>query len=186
MEIETIIKVGVIVVIGGVAVYYTTKYFYHTYNELIATQLQVQKQYSNVEVHLKQKFDLLPALMEVVKDYGTHEKGTFEEVTKMRSDWGRNKNNKDDVKTANMLEGTISKLLNIQEQYPELKADRRFQDIQKSIAMVERQLVDERKLYNEKVEDYNLTLRLFPSNIVARTFKFEERDFFSNGEGVKK
>jgi len=180
MEIKTIIILSSIGITTGITLYYSCKYAYRVYNEIVHYELFVERQFSNIEVHLKKKLDLIPALLEIVKGYGEHEKGTLEEVTKMRSQWGSNKNN-NDVEKANMLEGTLSKLLNIQEKYPELKADKRFQEIQESINEVERELVVERKLYNQRVNDYNMRLRLFPSNLVGRLFKFKEKQFYTIG-----
>lgn len=184
---ETLTKIIWIAILALVitVVYYTIRFLLKNYNNLTYYELQAEKQFSNIEILLKKKLDLIPALMDIVKDYGKHEKGTLEEVTKMRSQWGSNKNNKEvNVKKANMLEGTLSKLLNIQEKYPELKADKRFQDIQNSISEVEIELVSERKLYNEKVEKYNLKLKLFPNNIANKFLKFEEKEFFTNGGGI--
>lgn len=158
------------------------RYIYKTYNELIYFQIQVEKQASHVDVHLKKKFDLIPALSDVVKGYAKHESGTFTEITKLRSQWGANKDVESKIKTANMLESMLSKLLVIQERYPQLKANRSFQNIQKSIGYVERELVKERKLYNQRVKRYNVRLRLFPRNIIAKIFGFKEKDFFSKEE----
>ena len=106
------------------------------------------------------------------------EKGTFEEVTKLRSQWGKATNSDKKMKTANMLEGALSKLLVVQERYPKLKADKSFQNIQKSIGWVERELVRERKLYNRRVSSYNVKLQEFPSNIIGKMFGFKEKEFF--------
>ena len=96
----------------------------------------------------------------------------------MRSQWGKATNADEKMKTANMLEGMLSKLLVVQERYPQLKADRSFQNIQKSIGWVERELVKERKLYNRRVSSYNVKLQEFPSNIIGKMFGFKEKEFF--------
>ncbi len=155
------------------------RYIYRTYNELTYFQIQTEKQASNVEVHLKKKFDLIPALAEVVKGYAKHESSTFTDITKLRSQWGASKNIDEKIKTGNMLESMLSKLLVVQERYPQLKADKSFQNIQKSIGYVEKELTHERKLYNQRVKRYNVRLRLFPRNIIAKIFGFKEREFFS-------
>ncbi len=171
---------GLILGIGipALAVIIIGSYIYRTYNRLINLRIDVERQTSHVQVHLKKKFDLIPSLAEVVKGYASHEKGTFEEVTRLRSQWGSAKDSDEKMKTANMLEGALSKLLVVQERYPKLKADRSFQNIMKSIGWVERELVKERKLYNRRVSWYNVKLQEFPSNMVAKIFGFKEKEFF--------
>ncbi|KHO54465.1 MAG: hypothetical protein QT10_C0016G0009 [archaeon GW2011_AR19] len=175
MNWQLILWIGIPVIV----VLLIFRYIYRTYNELIYHQIQVEKQAAHLDAHLKKKFDLIPALSDVVKGYSKHEKGTFEEVTRLRSQWGKSKDIDEKAKTANMLEGVLSKLLVVQERYPQLKADRSFQDIQKSIGWVERELVHERKVYNQRVKSYNVRLRLFPKNIVAKTFHFQEKPFYN-------
>jgi len=165
--------------IGGTILVGFVGYIWRTYNDLIIKRINVERQASHVEVHLKKKFDLIPAIVEAVKGYAGHEKGTLEEVTKLRSQWGKSANLNEKVKTANMLESALSKLLIIQERYPQLKANRNFIDLQRSIGYVERELVHERKVYNKRVSWYNGTIQLFPKNIVAKIFEFEEKPFFS-------
>lgn len=154
-------------------------YVWRTYNDLIIKRINAERQASHVEVHLKKKFDMIPAIVEAVKGYAGHEKGTFEEVTRLRSQWGKSISVNEKVKTANMLESAMSKLLIIQERYPKLKADRSFMNLQHNISKVERELVHERKVYNRRVSWYNGSLQLFPKNIIAKLFKFEEKQFFS-------
>lgn len=154
-------------------------YAYKIYNKLVRLRIYVDEQASNIQVHLKKKFDMLPALTNIVREYAKHEKGTLEEVTKLRSQWGASKSNDDKIKTANMLESAISKLLIVQERYPKLRANHNFVDIQEKINNVENELVDERKNYNDRVRSYNIILQEFPSNLIAKTFKFKEKLFFS-------
>ncbi|MBU4257643.1 LemA family protein [Patescibacteria group bacterium] len=160
-------------------VFLITRYTYRTYNEIIWWGLKVDKLVGNVEATLKKKYDMIPALSEVVKGYAKHESSTFSEVTKLRSQWGATKNTNDKIKISNQLEGALSKLLLIQEQYPKLKADRNFRDIQRSISRVDNDIMKERKYYNEKVRRYNVRVKLFPKNIIAKMFGFKEREFFS-------
>lgn len=168
-----IIAGGALVALGAF------RYVYTTYNSLIYHRMQARKQASNVEVHLKKKFDLIPSLVEVVKGYAKHESGTFKEVTKLRSQWSGSRSIESKMRTANMLEAALSKLLVVQERYPSLKADRNFKNLQRSISSVEKGLTRERKYYNQRAKAYNVRLELFPKNIVARMFRFEEMPFFS-------
>ena len=164
---------------GGLVVIGLARFVWKTYNDLVIKRINVDKQASHVEVHLKKKFDMIPAIVEAVKGYAKHEKGTLEQVTKLRSQWGRSKSPEAKIKTANMLESALSKLLVIQERYPKLKADKSCMNLQRSIGYVEKELVHERKVYNKRVGWYNGQIQVFPKNLVAKIFKFEERPFFS-------
>lgn len=101
-------------------------YLIRTYNLLVNLRMDVERQASHVEVHLKKKFDLIPALVKCVEGYAKHEKSTLEEVVRLRSHWGQSKGQDERIKNANMLEAALSKLLIIQERYPELKANKSF------------------------------------------------------------
>ncbi len=158
------------------------RFIYRTYNELTWHLVKVDKIAGNLEAVLKKKFDMIPALVEVVKGYAKHENSTFTEVARLRSQWGEAKGTNEKLKMANMLESALSKLLVVQERYPQLKANRNFQNIQKSIGIVESQVLNERKYYNEVVRRYNVRVKLFPRNIIAKMFGFTERGFYSNEE----
>ncbi|MBU2541717.1 MAG: LemA family protein [Candidatus Omnitrophica bacterium] len=169
----TIVSVVAIIVLG---------YIWHTYNKLVNLRILVERQASHLEAHLKKKFDLIPALTEVVKGYSNHEKGILTEVTKLRSQWGTASNTTDKMKTANMLESALSKLLIVHERYPNIKADRSFNNIQKNIHYVERELLHERKVFNKRVSYFKQKVEQFPSNIIAKMFRFKEKEFFSMEE----
>jgi LemA protein len=169
-----LIAIGFLILVVFVVLLYIGK----SYNRLVNLRMDVERQTSHVQAHLKKKFDLIPALSDIVKGYAGHEKGTFEEVTKLRSQWAASKNVDEQVRTANQLEATLSKLLVIQERYPQLKADRSFQSIMKSIGYVERELLHERKVYNKRVSWYNVKLQEFPSNLIAKMFGFKEKPFY--------
>ena len=168
--------VGGVVVIGGI-------YCILTYNRLVNLRINVDRQASHVEVHLKKKFDLIPAIVECVKGYAKHEKGTLEEVTRLRSQWAESKTKDEKIKNANMLEAALSKLLVVQENYPQLKADRSFIRLQNEITHVENELAHERKVFNKRVSWYNVKLQEFPSVLIAKALGFKEREFFTFGKG---
>ena len=176
------ILIGAGIVVLVIVVYLIT-WVISTYNRLINLRMNADRQSSHVEVHLKKKFDMIPALVNVVKGYAKHESGTFEEVTRLRSQWAASKDNIQKVRTANMLESALSKLLVIQERYPRLKADRNFIRLQDSISHVENELVHERKVYNKRISWYNVKLQMFPSSLIAKLFGFEEKPFFQLGNG---
>ena len=176
MNWQLILWIGIL----AIAVLLLIRFIWRTYNELTWHLVKVDKIAGNLDAVLKKKFDMIPALLEVVKGYAKHESSTFTEVTKLRSQWGEAKNINEKIKTANMLESALSKLLIVQERYPQLKANRNFQSIQRSIGSVEAQILNERKYYNEVVRRYNVRVKLFPRNVIAKMFGFGEREFFSN------
>ncbi|MBI2650433.1 LemA family protein [Candidatus Woesearchaeota archaeon] len=150
-----------------------------TYNKFVNLSILVERQASHLQAHLKKKFDLIPALTDVVKGYSNHEKGLLTEVTRLRSQWGAASDVNEKLKTSNMLESALSKLLIVHERYPQIKADRSFNNIQKNIGYVERELLHERKVYNKRVSYFNQKVQQFPSNILAKIFGFKEKQFFS-------
>jgi LemA protein len=172
-----------ILIVGIVAIFFIVIIInlIRTYNRLIKLNIDVDRQLSHVQVHLKKKFDMIPALTEAVKGYAKHEAGTLKEVTGLRSQWGEARTPESKVKAANQLEAVLSKLMVIQERYPRLKADRSFQHIMHEIGYVERELTLERKVYNKRVSWYNLQVKQFPSNIIAGMFGFKERSFYQRG-----
>jgi len=175
METITIgILTGATIVVIGVGIWLKRKY-----NELVWNLEKVNKITGNLDAVLKNKFDLIPSLIDVVKGYVKHESSTFTEVTRLRSQWGEAKNPADKIKSANQLESALSKLLVVQERYPQLKANRSFQNIMKSINYAEGKVLKERMYYNEVVRRYNIRTKLFPINIVAKLFGFKEREYFS-------
>jgi len=154
-------------------------YLWMTYNKFVNLSILVERQASHLQAHLKKKFDLIPALTDVVKGYSSHEKGLLTEVTRLRSQWGSARDIHEKVKTSNMLESALSKLLVVHERYPQIKADRSFNNIQKNIWYVEREILHERKIYNKRVSYFNQKVQQFPSNILAKIFEFKEKQFFS-------
>ena len=178
MNWQLILWIGIPTIVGLLLI----RFIWRTYNELTWHLVKVDKIAGNLDAVLKKKFDMIPALVEVVKGYTKHESSTFTEVTKLRSQWGEAKDINEKTKTANMLESALSKLLIVQERYPQLKANRNFQSIQRSIGSVEAQILNERKYYNEVVRRYNVRVKLFPRNIIAKIFGFGEKEFFSNEE----
>ena len=157
-------------------------YIIKEYNRLIALRIKVERQAAHLEAHLKEKYDLIPALIDAVKGYAKHEKSTLEEVTRLRSQWANMKDIAKKIKISNQLDSLISKLLVLHEKYPNLKADKNFMYLQKKITMVEGSILHERKVYNKRVSWYDMRVEQFPSNIVAKIFGFKEMPFFSMNE----
>ena len=168
-----------IVYIAGGVVFLFLIYLWMNYNKFVNLSILVERQASHLQAHLKKKFDLIPALTDVVKGYSSHEKGLLTEVTRLRSQWGAANDINEKMKTSNMLESALSKLLIVHERYPQIKADRSFNNIQKNIGYVERELLHERKVYNKRVSYFNQKVQQFPSNILVKMFRFKEKQFFS-------
>jgi LemA protein len=166
------IALGVVGAIG-VMVLALIGWFVGVNNQLVALQENVHSAWGQVEIVLQRRFDLIPNLVNTVKGYATHEKSTLEEVTRLRSQWGSAKTVDEKVKAAGQLEGTLSRLLLVAEQYPDLKANANFRDLQFELAGTENRIAVERQRYNDVARAYNTAVRQFPASFVAsmRGFK---------------
>jgi LemA protein len=148
-------------------------WFMSVNNKLVGLQEGVKQQWAQVETVLQRRFDLIPNLVNTVKGYAEHEKDTLEEVTRLRSQWGAAKTVDEKAQAASALEGTLSRLLLVTENYPQLKADQNFRDLQVELSGTENRVAVERQRYNETVKTYNTAVRQFPASLVAslRSFK---------------
>lgn len=144
------------------------------YNGLIKKKNAVKQSRSSIDVYLLQRFDLIPNLIECIKGYTKHEKEIFENISKLRTEYNETKN----LDKASELNTEINNLLVIGENYPELKSSTNFLNLQKNLAKIEDQLQAARRLYNMDVTTYNTSIQMFPSNIIATIFKFEEETLF--------
>lgn len=149
-----------------------------SYNGLVQAHEAVGSSWAQVENVLQRRYDLIPNIVNTVKGYATHEKGLFEEVTRLRSQWGAARSQDDKVKAAGALEGAISRLLLVAEQYPNLKANTNFQSLQDELAGTENRIAVERMRYNDAIRSYNVLVRRFPSNIVAGLTGFDKSDAY--------
>jgi LemA protein len=136
-------------------------------NRLVALQEGMSAAWAQVETVLQRRYDLIPNLVNTVKGYAEHEKGLFEEVTRLRSQWSSARTVAEKVDAATQLEGTLSRLLVVAEQYPQLKANENFKDLQYELAGTENRITVERQRYNEAVRAYNVAVRQFPGSIIA-------------------
>ncbi len=152
------------------------------YNSLIRKRNAVKQSRSSIDVYLTQRFDLIPNLVETVKGYAKHEKGIFENITKLRSEYNQSK----DLSKASELNKQIDNILLIGENYPELKSSSNFLNLQKNLSKMEDQLQAARRLYNVDVTAYNTSLQVFPTNLIASAFKFKEEKLFEIEAGKGK
>ena len=152
------------------------------YNSLSRFKVRIKEAWSQIDVQLKRRVDLIPNLIETVKGYAAHEKELFESITKARSALMSASNAKEAGAADNMLSGTLKSLFAVAEAYPDLKAQEGFISLQKELADTEDKIAAARQFYNTVVRDYNQLLVTFPSNLVAGIFKFTEVEFFDVDE----
>ncbi len=172
--IAILVVAGVLVVWGVVL-----------YNGLIKLRNRVDEAWSDIDVQLKRRYDLIPNLIETVKGYAKHEKGVLESVTEARTRAMGASDPKDQIEAENMLSGTLKSLFAVSENYPDLKANENFLELQKELADTENKIQASRRFYNGNVRDFNTKIQVFPNNVIAGTLSFKERDFFEAGEDEK-
>ena len=143
------------------------------------------KAWGNVESVLQRRFDLIPNLVNTVKGYAGHEKGILEEITRLRSQWGEAKTPADKIDAASGLEGALSRLMVVVENYPDLKANQNFIALQDELAGTENRINVERQRYNESVQAYNVTIRQMPTAIVAGLKGLVPRTPFEAAQGAE-
>ena len=149
-----------------------------TYNSLVQLRVRADNAWSDIDVQLKRRHDLIPNLVETVKGYAAHEKTTFENVTKFRSMAMQATGPAERAQAENQLTGALKSLFAVAEQYPQLQASGQFQSLQNSLNELENALQESRRYYNAVVRDLNTKIASFPSNIIAGMFGFVPRQFF--------
>ena len=153
-----------------------------TYNGLVGKRNKVANSWSQIDVQLKRRFDLIPNLLETVKGYAAHERQTFEAVTQARTNFMSAGSHQDAMKANVELSQGLGRLFAVAEAYPELKANTNFQDLQHELTKTEDKITFARQFYNDVTMDYNNTVQMFPSSILANMFNFIEEPFFTVDE----
>ena len=154
-----------------------------TYNGLVSLKNRVSEAWSDIEVQMKRRYNLIPNLVETVKGYMSHERETLESVTRARGEAMANQGSPDaQARSENMLAGALKSLFALAENYPDLKANQGFLDLQDDLAEVEDKIQAARRYYNGSVRDLNVKIEQFPSNLVAQAFKFVQAGFFELDE----
>jgi LemA protein len=148
------------------------------YNSLVGLRNQVDNAWSQIDVQLKRRHDLIPNLVETAKGYMTHERGTFEAITKARSQAMGAKTVSEAAKAEGALTEALSKFMLVVENYPDLKANQNFLAVQEELTSTENRIAFARQNYNDQVLSFNNKTQMFPSSIVAGMFTFTKRDFF--------
>jgi LemA protein len=169
-----LILIGVLVVVA-IAVWLT-------YNRMVSRRLAVDNSWAQIEAALQRRHDLIPNLVEAVKGYATHERKTFEDVTKARSTAVAAKQPPSQAAAEDVLTAAIGRLIVVAEQYPDLRATENFQQLQSQLSETEDQIQITRRVYNDTVQTYNTLIQIFPPSLVAKTFSFDPRQFFDAPE----
>jgi LemA protein len=148
------------------------------YNRMVSRRNAVDNSWAQIEAALQRRHDLIPNLVEAVKGYASHERKTFEDVTKARSTAVSAKAPPSQAAAEDTLTGAIGRLMAVAEQYPELRATENFQQLQASLSQTEDQIQITRRVYNDTVQTYNTFIQIFPPSVIAGAFNFEPRQFF--------
>jgi len=172
--------IGIIAVIAIFGIWFVS-----AYNGLVKLGLEADGKWANVEAQYQRRIDLIPNLVNTVKGYSTYEGDLLTKITELRSQWGAATTTAQKVDTANQMESTISKLLVVAENYPDLKANQNFLALQDELAGTENRISVERTRFNDAVKAYNTKTKLFPTSIVAGMFGFNDKEFFKAAEGAQ-
>ncbi len=173
------------IIIAIVVVLFIVMYLINTYNGLIKFKNMVEDQWSQIDVQLKRRFDLIPNLVETVKGYATHEKETLDAVISARNTYASAATPKDSMKAEGELEGALSRLFALTEAYPDLKANVNFMKMQEELTETEDKIASSRQFYNDVVLQFNNKVEMFPSNIIAGMFNFKKEEYFTIDEVSK-
>lgn len=154
-------------------------WFIGSYNGFISLRNRFKEAFSTMDVYLQKRYDLIPNLVETVKGYAKHEKSTFEDITNARSRVASAQGIDDKIAAENELTQTLGHLFAVAENYPDLKANTNFLELQASLNNIETEIAQSRKYYNAVVKAYNTRVQSFPSNIIAKIFHFETQEMFA-------
>jgi len=156
------------------------------YNSLVTLRQRTEESWSDIDVQLKRRYDLIPNLVETVKGYAKHEKEVFENVTKARAAMMGAGSMKEKVEADTVLSGALKSLFAVAEAYPQLQANTNFQDLQRQLGDTEDKVAYSRQFYNSNVLDFNTKIQMFPTNLLAGMFNFKMFEFFQATEEEKK
>ena len=171
------IGIGILILLVGIVVAF--------YNRLVVKRNRIDNAWSQVDVQLKKRYDLIPNLVETVKGYANHEKDLFVKVTKARTDAIGAQSVPEQGHAENMLSQTLKSLFAVAENYPDLKANKNFMMLQEELSGVENKIAYARQFYNDSVMNYENTREVFPTNIIAGMFNFNEKNYFETEEAEK-
>jgi len=174
------VPVILLVIVGVVLLYVVV-----AYNGLVTLRNRVSEAWSDIDVQLKRRYDLIPNLVSTVKGYAAHESGVFQKVTEARANAMQAGNAHDKAQAENMLSDTLKSLFAVAEAYPDLKANQNFLELQRELSDTENKIQASRRFYNGNVLELNNKIDMFPSNLIAGAFHFEKSEFFEVEEVAK-
>ncbi len=177
MDPITILIIAVVVILVGWVVL--------TYNRLVQLRNRIEAAWSQIDVQLKRRYDLIPNLIETVKGYAAHERETLDAVTRARQQAVDARGIEDQAQAENMLTQTLRQLFAVAEAYPDLKANQNFLALQEELTGTEGRIAYARQFYNESVLSYDNALETFPTNIIAGSFNFEAKPYFETETGTR-
>jgi LemA protein len=172
MLFPVIVLIIVVVLIGAAVA---------TYNRLVGLRQNTNNAFADIDVQLRQRQDLVPNLVETVKGYAAHERGTLDEVTAARNAAASASNVQDRVQAENVLSGALGRLIAVAEAYPDLKANQNFMQLQGEITDIENKIAAARRYFNNAVAEFNAQIQTFPAVLFAAALGFTPRDFFDLG-----
>ena len=149
-----------------------------TYNKFIKMRNTAEEAFSTMDVYMKKRYDLIPNFVETVKGYAKHENSTLEKVMQARYSAMNSATVEQRIDNENILQGALKSLFAVSENYPDLKANQNFQDLQNTLKRLEEEIASSRKYYNGTVNNYNIYRESFPSNIIAKWFKFTKKPLY--------
>ncbi len=149
------------------------------YNGLVTARQKVENAWSQIDVQLQRRFDLIPNFVETVKGYMTHESETFEKIAQLRTSWANSSSVGEKAQLDGELSGALKTIMAVSENYPDLKANQNFADLSEELRNTENKISFSRQFYNDSVTMYNTKLEVFPSNIIAGMFNFKQKELFS-------
>jgi LemA protein len=173
MSASTLIVLAVIVVVVLWAI--------TVYNGLVTMRQRVNQAFADVDVQLRQRHDLVPNLVETVKGYAAHERGTLDDVVKARNAAVSAQGPAQQAAAENMLSGALRQLFALSEAYPDLKANTNFQQLQTELSDLENKIAASRRFFNNAVQEYNVGIQRFPAALFAASFGFAQKDYFDLG-----
>jgi LemA protein len=161
-------------------------YLIAVYNGLVSLRQRTNQAFADIDVQLKQRHDLIPNLVETVKGYASHERGTLDDVIKARNSAITASGPGQQAAAENALSGALGKLFALAEAYPDLKANTNFQQLQTELSDIENKLSAARRFFNNAVSEYNASIQAFPAALFSANFGFQPREFFDVGEESRK
>jgi len=173
---------GIIAAIAILAIIY----LFTIYNRLVTLRNNIDKAWANIDVMLKQRYDLVPNLVQAVQGYMKHEKQVFEDIAALRASFMGAGGPAEKAKANDALSGALKTIFAVSENYPDLKASTNFLELQKQLTVLENQIADRREFYNDSVLLYNNRIKSVPDTIIASAFGFKEKEYFKAGEEEQK